>query len=226
MSTYQQITRIRTRKLGLLIYDVRISKGKGIEACAKAMGISPEEYVTIESGQKAPSLPQLESLAFYLDVPLEHFWSSQSLAEQKESDPTAQAQQLILLRQRIIGARLRMARMQLNLSLTEVSKKTSIPEENLKKYELGELAVPIPDLEILAGALEIRIEDLFDQKGPIGEWRARQEAIQKFVELPDDLKNFVCKPVNRPYLTLAMRLSDLSAEKLRIVAESLLEITY
>jgi hypothetical protein len=50
--------------------------------------------------------------------------------------------------------------------------------------------------------------------------------MQKFLDLPPEVQQFVAKPVNRPYLELAMRLSDLSAEKLRAVAEVLLEITY
>jgi hypothetical protein len=39
------------------------------------------------------------------------------------------------------------------------------------------------------------------------------------------MQSFVCQPVNRPYLELAMKLSDLSREKLRAVAEGLLDIT-
>ena len=37
---------------------------------------------------------------------------------------------------------------------------------------------------------------------------------------------FVCKPVNRPYLELAMKLSGMSTDKLRSVAEDLLDITF
>ena len=40
-----------------------------------------------------------------------------------------------------------------------------------------------------------------------------------------ELQGFVCKPINRPYLELAVRLSEMSVEKLRGVAEGLLEIT-
>jgi hypothetical protein len=65
-----------------------------------------------------------------------------------------------------------------------------------------------------------------DQTGTIGTWKAQQQAFSKFKELPNELQDFVCKPVNRPYLELAMRLSDLSVEKLRSVAEGLLEITF
>ena len=39
------------------------------------------------------------------------------------------------------------------------------------------------------------------------------------------MQQFVSKPVNQPYLELAQRLSEMSVERLRSVAEGLLEIT-
>ena len=167
-----------------------------------------------------------KSLAFYLDVPLEQFWGNQTLSEQANADPVEQPGQFTELRQKIIGTRIRLARSNLNLSIQELCQKTSIPEELIRKYELGELPIPLPELEILANALQVRMEELFDQRGPIGQWRQEQLAVNRFLELPNDVREFVCKPVNLPYLRLAMRLSDLSVEKLRGVAEGLLEITY
>jgi hypothetical protein len=70
------------------------------------------------------------------------------------------------------------------------------------------------------------MEFFMDQTGVIGEWKMKQQAVQKYLELPKELQDFVSKPVNRPYLELALRLSGLSVEKLRAVAEGLLEITY
>jgi hypothetical protein len=43
--------------------------------------------------------------------------------------------------------------------------------------------------------------------------------------MPSELQSFVVKPINQPYLELAQRLSEMSVEKLRAVAEGLLEIT-
>jgi hypothetical protein len=40
------------------------------------------------------------------------------------------------------------------------------------------------------------------------------------------MQNFVCKPVNRPYLELAKKLSGMSTDKLRSLAEDILEITF
>ena len=50
-------------------------------------------------------------------------------------------------------------------------------------------------------------------------------AVEQFLDLPEELQAFVCLPVNRPYLELALKLSDMSKDKLRSVAEDLLDIT-
>ena len=226
MATYQQHIRVRSRKLGLLIYDARISRSRKVESCAKAMGLSVEAYQSIETGESAPTLPQLESLAFFLDVPLEHFWGNQALSTLASPDPVEQPTQLKEIRQRIIGTRLRIARSTLNLSVSELSLKTNIPVEKIQRYEMGQQAIPLPDLELLASTLEIRNDELFDQRGLIGKWRSDKVTAQNIMDLPPEVRAFVSKPVNLPYLELAMRLSDLSAEKLRGVAEGLLEITY
>ncbi|MEN4011135.1 MAG: helix-turn-helix transcriptional regulator [Bellilinea sp.] len=226
MKTVQQATQLRTRKLGLLLYDARISHNRSVDQCAKAMRISPADYEQIESGQAAPSLPQLEAFAFYLDIPLEHFWSAHTLLGQTSPEPVEQSKQYVALRHKIIGARLRMARQILNLSLQELETKTNIQRSVIEQYELGEKPIPLPELEILTDHLQVRMEELLDQRGPIGQWRTEKIAVQQIMELPLEVREFICKPVNLPYLKLAMRLSDLSVEKLRNVAEGLLEITY
>jgi len=91
---------------------------------------------------------------------------------------------------------------------------------------MGQEAIPIPDLELLANVMDIRNEDLFDQRGMIGKWRSDKAAVRTILDLPPEVRSFVSQPVNLPYLELAMRLSDLSVDKLRGVAEGLLEITY
>lgn len=226
MSTYQQTIRVRGRKLGILIYDARVSRGRTVEKCAQSMGVPVEDYLKIEAGEFAPTLPQLEMLAFYLDIPLEYFWGAQTMSSLSSADPVTLPPKLVELRQRIIGTRLRMARTALNLSITELANKTFISGEKIQAYEFGQTPIPLPELEVLAAALDIRTEDLLDQRGPIGRWRTDKSAMRHFLELPPEVREFVGKPVNLPYLELAMRLSDLSVEKLRGVAEGLLEITF
>ena len=67
--------------------------------------------------------------------------------------------------------------------------------------------------------------DFEDQHGQAGSWFSQQKYLREFLTLPEDLQKFVSKPINRPYLELAVRLSELKVERLRALAESLLEIT-
>jgi transcriptional regulator with XRE-family HTH domain len=132
---------------------------------------------------------------------------------------------LLSVRQRLVGALLRQERNNANLSLKDVSAQTGIPGSRLKSYELGERAIPLPHLEAIIAALGGKIESFFDRNGPVGRWMTSQKAMDKFLELPEDLQAFVCQAVNRPYLELAMKLSEMSKDKLRSVAEGLLDIT-
>jgi len=91
---------------------------------------------------------------------------------------------------------------------------------------LGDKPIPLPILEGLTSLLGGQIETLFDQTGQIGLWMVQQKAVQDFLQLPPELQNFVCKPVHRPYLELAMKLSNMSTDKLRSVAEDILDITF
>ena len=226
MNKQQLAIQLRTRKLAVLIYDARLAHRRSPEEVAAAMGIPVDFYLSFEKGERAPSLPELETLAFYLDIPLEHFWSSESLAEKKPAETIQQKERLRQLRDRIIGASLRKARTNLNFSYPEVASVTSISEDRLRKFENGEDSLTIPELEVLCRTLDTRVEEFFDQRGPIGKWRSQHISIQKFLELPPELQEFVCKPVNRPYIDLAIRLSNLNVDRLRGIAEGLLEITY
>jgi transcriptional regulator with XRE-family HTH domain len=219
-----QIT-LRTRKLGVLIRDARMAARKTVNEMAKAMGILPALLRAYEEGRKAPSLPELEVLAYCLNLPIQHFWSGEALSDDAVRTEPINLYQLVALRQRIIGTLLRQKRLQTSISLKGLSFETGIPQGRLKVYELGECAIPLPELEAILTVVGGRVEAFFDQNGPIGRWMNDQAAIQEFLKLSPELRAFVCMPVNRPYLELARNLSQLSTDKLRSVAEGLLDIT-
>ena len=218
-----QIT-IREKKLGLLIRDARMAERRSIKECADAIGVKPGLFRAYEEGRRAPSLPELETLVFYLKLPIGQFWGRETRPDSLLLEPL-DTSRLIALRQRMIGALLRQERNNVNMSIRHLSTETGITQSALKAYELGERAIPVPELEGILSVMGSRIEIFFDQNGPVGQWMISQKAIQKFLELPEEMQNFVCQPVNRPYLELAMKLSDMSREKLRSVAEGLLDIT-
>lgn len=226
MTPTRQFVQIRTKKLALLIFDARKAQRRTVEECAEAMSVTPEDFQAFERGERSPSLPQLELLALFMNLPVEHFWGKQPISEIDVPQALVEKERLVLLRNRMIGAQLRLARNTANFSYKEMFERVGINEDELRAYETGEKAVPVPVLESLCNIFDMPIERFYDQHGPIGRWRDQQGSVQRFLELPPEIQQFVCKPVNKPYLDLAMRLSELNAEKLRAVAEVLLEITY
>jgi transcriptional regulator with XRE-family HTH domain len=225
MDTKTQIT-IRTKKLGVLIRDARLSARRSVQECAEAIGVRKSQFKAYEEGIRSPSLPELEALVFYLDLPLEHFWSKEIKSAAGAPIQNIDLSRLLAIRQRKIGALLRQERMNASISIRNLAGKTGITSSRIKAYELGESPIPLPELEVLVTTLGGRIESFFDRSGPIGRWMESEETVQEFMELPLELRQFVSAPVNRPYLELAMKLSSMSRDKLRSVAEDILDITY
>jgi len=189
------------------------------------MGVTRGMLRAYEEGRRAPSLPEVESLAYFLNLPIDHFWGKSAISDDALSTEPLDLPQLAQLRQRMIGALLRQERNNASLSIKTLSQETGIPGARIKSYELGERSIPLPELEALVNSLSARVETFFDQSGPIGQWMTEQKSMKQFMQLPPELQGFVSQPVNRPYLELAIKLSSMSSEKLRSVAEGLLDIT-
>ena len=216
---------IRTKKLGVLIRDARLFARRTPQETAEAMGISRGILKAYEEGRRAPSLPELEVLVYYLKLPISHFWGREAISDDGPSTAALDLSRLMPVRQRLIGALLRQERNRANMSMKDVADATGVSSARLKAYELGERPIPLPELEIILEIYGTRVEEFFDKSGPVGKWMTDQKSINRFLELPEELQNFVCQAVNLPYLELAMKLSDMSKERLRSVAEGLLDIT-
>jgi transcriptional regulator with XRE-family HTH domain len=225
MSIQAQVS-LRSKKLGVLIRDARLAAHLTIPECARAISVNSGVLHAWEEGLKAPSLPELEVLAYSLHQPLRHFWGKEAKSDDAPNTETMNVPVLIGIRQRLVGAHLRQQRETASLSMKVLSEQSGLSFSRLKAYEMGEKPIPLPELEGLVALLGGQIESMFDQTGSIGKWMNQQKAVQDFLDLPPELQNFVSKPVNRPYLELAKKLSDMSTDKLRSVAEDLLDITF
>ena len=217
---------IRAKTLGLLIRDARTTARRSATECALAIGMKPGIFRAYEEGRRSLSLPELEALVYFLDLPIDHFWSKEIKSGKPLPHEKLDLQKLLSVRQRKIGALLRQERMNASISIRNLAHETGISGARIKAYELGERPMPLPELEALVKALGGRVESFFDRTSPIGQWLMNEEAIRDFLELPLELRQFVAVPINRPYLELAMKLSNMSKDKLRSVAEDLLDITF
>jgi len=224
MTDISRSLNLKAKKLGVLIKDARLSKGRSIPDCAAATGVLPEVFEAFEYGDESPSLPQVELLAYYLNIPVDHFLGDTSYSGDGKV-PSYNPQTIVKLRQKMIGVLIKQARLESGLSIDDLAGKVGISSETLDNYEFGDEAVPLPLLESISRELNRPVREFQDQQGPVGAWMRRQKAVQNMMEMPDDLISFVSKPINQPYIELAKRLSEMSVEKLRAVAEGLLEIT-
>ena len=226
MNNRDRYMTLRSKKIGLILLGVRESHHTTYSDCANAMGVSEDRYRSYENGEACPSLPELEGLAFLYHIPVESFLGAQLIQSPANFLDADSRTKLLVIRNKKVAVLIRKAREHLNLDYAALSTQVSIPGIILEKYEHNELPVPLADLELLTQVLHLPIEDLFDRSSPIGTWRRQNELQNHLQTLPSELLEFICQPVNRPYLELAKRLSELSVERLRSVAEGLLEITY
>jgi transcriptional regulator with XRE-family HTH domain len=219
-----QAIQLRTKIIGVLLRDARLAAGKSMKELGDVIGLSGSTISSIERGANSPSLPELELLAFYLGVPINHFWSDDIVSQEPHPTENLETESLLGLRHRTIAAMLRQARNERNLSQKELAQRTDISASRIRRYESGETPVPLPELETLAGSLGYRVEDFADTSGPVGEWITRQQAAQELDQLPRNLKEFIADPSNRRFLELAQHLSSVPIEKLRALAEGLTEL--
>ena len=103
-------SRCAPRSLEFLIRDARLAARRSPDECARAMGVTKGMLRAYEEGRRAPSLPELESLAYFLNLPMEHFWGKAAVSDEAAQPETPDLPQLVQLRQRMIGALLRQER--------------------------------------------------------------------------------------------------------------------
>jgi transcriptional regulator with XRE-family HTH domain len=216
---------IRKKILGVLLRNARIRAGVTIKDAAQDTGFSPSAISDFEYGRRDISLTQLEVLAHIYGVPITYFWSDDPIPRDEDLGlPIAEAMEL---RRRIIGVLLRQARMEAGLSQKDLAGVLDCPSGRISSYELGRTDIPLVELEKLANYLEVPLSYFLDQGiRPSGDQVAGTDELERLAQLPEDVRKFMLEPGNLLYVRVAMRLSDLSAETLRNVAEGLLDITY
>jgi hypothetical protein len=103
---------------------------------------------------------------------------------------------------------------------------TGISADLIGRYEDGSEAVPYFELETMATKLDISVKHFVDDEhGPLAEYEAEREIEERFTEWSPQMKSFVADSRNISYLETAMRLSEMDVDKLRSIAEGILEIT-
>ncbi|RMG95768.1 MAG: transcriptional regulator [Chloroflexi bacterium] len=218
-----QINTERAQKLGALIRQAREYARRDVSESAQVLGITPETYQKIETGEYPVSLPEIEALALFFKVPMGYFWGTEKLEEEQKVDYT----NFVTLRHRVIGVLLRQLRLQARRSVADVAAELGVAESLINEYEAGLKPIPYLHLEKICAFLEIPVSYFVDdQHGPLGRHEAEQRLRKIFASLPPEMQAFLCNPTNVTYLETAKKLSEMDVQKLRQVAESILDITF
>jgi transcriptional regulator with XRE-family HTH domain len=215
---------LRGRMLGVLIRDARLAMGYTIEEIAAHLNLPDATILAWEFGQAVPSLPQLELVAYLLQVPVSHFWGSETFMEQY-GNRQIDSQEYSLLRDRMIGAQIRAGRLAKNLSTEQLAQQLGISTDFLEAYEFGTLPVPMPVLVSIATVLDVNINNFLESSSRVGEFLEIREALKTFEEMPEDVRAFLSSPSNQAYIRLAMVFAQLPTDAMRSLAEGLLDIT-
>ena len=209
--------RIRGKLLGVLIRKWRLAAERSLAECANLMGVEPQLIEAWEYGESEPSLPQLEMLSQFLNG--------------RDSSPTgAQAGdrqamgEYILLRQRLIGAMLRVAREGSDQPVEELSETVGLEAGQLASFEFGEQKITVSDLIALAQALGINVDYFaaLPQDLPILSRSNSLPLPQADARL--DWREFADESDNLPFIRLAMAFQYIARDDLHRIADALFAI--
>lgn len=218
-----ELEKTRAKILGLLIRDARLYAGRTVQDCAQVVGTSEEQFSKAELGDHILSLPDIEVLAIYLKIPLTHFWSTEVLNKPHRWD----YKDLLQLRRQTIGGLLRQARIQAGRSQEDLAYEIKADVRHINSYEMGEQPIPLFELERMGKYLSVPLDYFMErQRGVLAEHENEQKIQGRFANLSPEIRNFVVDPINQSYIETAMRLSEMDVNRLRQIAETLLDITF
>ncbi len=208
---------VERKIIGVLMRAAREQSHRSHKQVAQRLGVSAARVRQYESGAREVSLPELEMLALYLQVPLSYFINPDSSIQEDMPAPP-QPEKIKSLRA-MIGERLKQARVSAGKSREDCAQVARIKPSALARYERGLGDVPITQLERLAAFLGVNLFYFLQDQ------RAEQIDVldlEKLARLPKEVRMFVLNSDNLPYLRMAIKFRDLPHDKLKELGEILL----
>lgn len=222
-----QTVAIRNKIVGLLVKRARLNAGKSMRECGELLGCSPTIYGQHERGNRGFSMPQLEALAHFFDVPLASLWDDGHVSPEEVPEEALPMDQMLMLRRRILAIKLRQCRQKAGLTQRELSQLLGCTPNMISLYERGMRDIPLAELEMVAEHCGHSLDEFIDEETiPLGQREQLRRIMAQLDALPPDVREFVLNPTNALYLRIAMLLSTMKADHLRQIAETLLDITY
>lgn len=210
--------RLRGRILGALIRRGRLAAERSVEDCAAYLQVDAQLLDDWELGASVPGLPQLESLTRFLLA------AAAGESADAAEVPTADLAEYFLLRQRMIGAQLKLARQMQHFEVEELGNAAGLDVDQVKGYEFGDIMIPMNHLCALAGAVR---QDLAYFLHSANVQRSRlpsQASSAERATAETDLVRFAADDQNQAFIRLAMAFRQIDRDDLHRIAEALYNI--
>ena len=209
---------IRGRIVGVLIRKLRLMAERTQDECAEYLGTEKQQIASWEFGDSVPCWPQLELLSLFLNG------QSTDARDGALNQDGETRQEYLLLRQRLIGALLRAARITIGLSIDELSERTGLDADQMERFELGEEKIPVNDLAALAHALNSDLS--YFTSLPVAQPdRLPSSKVREPVAAPNaDWRQFAAQSENRAFISLAMAFQQIAPDDLHRIADALFAI--
>lgn len=210
---------LQLKIIGVLMRAAREKAHRTVNEVAQRLGVTPARVRQYERGARAISLPELENLALFLQMPLSFFVGGESTIEQPAPKPPTSAE--ARARRAALGVKLKQARLAAGKTKDECAQAIDRKAGIIGRYELGVSDIPITELDQLARFLQVNLFYFLEGKAVGGETSGLMD-LEKLARLPKEVRAFVLAPDNLPYLRMAMKFGDLPTDRLKELGEILL----
>ena len=209
--------RLRGRILGVLIRRGRLAAERSVEDCAAYLQVDAQLLDDWELGASVPGLPQLEGLTRFLLA------AAGGDSNEAAEAPAADLAEYTLLRQRMIGAQLKLARQMQHFEVEELGNAAGLDVDLIERYEFGDLVIPMNHLCALAGAVR---QDLayFLHSANVRRDQPPSQASGAEAAADTDLVQFAADGENQAFIRLAMAFRQIDRDDLHRIAEALYNI--
>lgn len=222
-SREKEALRLRAKIAGVLIRQSRLAASRSIQDCANHLQLSPELVTAWEYGDDLPSPPQLERLAKYLSVP------ASTLSQDNEplafEDEQAESDRFVVLRQRLLGGLLRVARELKRVSFEQLSEVTAIDRGLLQEYESGERVIPMNHLLVLANSLDRDLDYFLGSGYGLDGETEGESAVTAPAVSSEGNRSLAVDRKTQGIIKLAVAFSQIPSEELHRIADALLSIS-
>jgi transcriptional regulator with XRE-family HTH domain len=216
-----ETSNLQLKVLGVLIRMAREKSRRAIPDVAARIGVTPARIRQYERGDREITMPELERLALFVQVPLSFFLSNKVESLETKIQPPTEAE--IRAHRAMIGAKLKQARLMAGKSKEQLAQDIGVRAATIVRYERGLKDIPITELERLAKVLHVTLMYFIEDRAANKETLALLD-LEILAQMPDDVREFVIDPSNTPFLRMAMKFRDLPKNKLQELGEVMLVV--